>query len=140
MAVGDNPCIPYYEPGARITAHCEAAVTGKRFVAPSDPIQSGPELNTSVDGSNIVVSHAGAGARALGVAAYDQAIGGKVPVLCGPGMVVPVTAEAGITAGAQVQVGVNGQAVTWGATIATQPVGLCLDTVLTGEDAPIRLY
>ena len=52
-----NECIPYYEPGERITGHCETAVTGKRFVAVSDNIQSGPGLNTGTAGGNIVISH-----------------------------------------------------------------------------------
>jgi hypothetical protein len=86
-----------------ITAHCEAAVIGKRFVKISDPKQAGSTLTPSgadtVTGGNIVISQAAAAGDAIfGVADKDGAIGGKVGVLRA-GHVVPMTAGGAITAG-----------------------------------------
>jgi hypothetical protein len=137
MAVGDNECIPLYEPGSRVTAHCEAAVIGKRFVDISDPMQSGPGLSATSEGGNIVVSPCAAAAKALGVAAYDQAIGGKVGVLMS-GMIVPVTCSAAITAGAEVEVATGGKAVTLSTGKA---VGKAVSTTAGADvDVFVKLY
>lgn len=130
--------IPFYEEGTRPTGHCEAAVTGKRFVAISDDIQGtgSPGLTDAVTGGNIVISPCAAGAKAFGVASWDGAIGAKVTVLRAP-LIVPVTAQGAINAGAEVEVGTNGRALTIGAGIAA---GVCLNTVADGEDAMIALY
>lgn len=139
MARGDNECIPLYEPGAAISAKAEAAVTGKRFVDISDPKEGpvlGAGLSSTVEGQNIVCSHAAAGARALGVASYDAGVGERFYVIRG-GHVVPVTAGANITAGQQVEVGTSGQAIPLASGIA---VGKALDDAASGADALIALY
>lgn len=130
-----NECIPFYEPGARLTASCEAAVTGKRLVDISDPIQSGPGLSSTSEGGNLVVSHATAAGKVLGVASHDAAIGAKVTVICEG--VVPIKAGGNIATGAEVEVGTNGQAVTLDSGKA---VGRCLSAATSGADAMIRLY
>lgn len=132
-----NECMPYFEPGSRISARCSAAVTGKRFVAISGNIQSGPGLSSTSEGGNLQVAHAGAGTKAFGVAGYDGASGELIPVLNGPGMVVPVTAGANIAAGAEVEVGSNGQAIT---LASGKAVGMCLTAATNGADAMVRLY
>lgn len=123
-----NECIPFYDPGATITAQTTAIVTGKRCVGISG--------NRATDG-NISVAHAAAGTRAFGVAAYDAASGAKVPVLRGSGRVVPITCSANIAANAQVEVTTNGQVATLAAGIA---IGVCITAATSGNDAQISLY
>ncbi|GAA3781229.1 DUF2190 family protein [Micromonospora maritima] len=122
-----NEAIPFYEPGRRITCHATAGVTGKRFVNIS--------ANRQSDG-NFSVAHATAAGAAFGVAAYDAATGEKVGVLRGSGFVVPVTAGGTIAAGARVEVGSNGQAVTIASGIA---VGIAMTGATSGNDAIIAL-
>jgi uncharacterized protein DUF2190 len=122
-----NECIPYYEDADRITAKCEAAVTGKRFVDVSDPLSS--------DG-NIVISPATAKGMALGVASHDAAIGARVTVLV-KNMVVPVTASGTIEPGEEVQVAAGGKAVKWSDGRA---VGRALAKATDGQDCKILLY
>lgn len=122
-----NENIGVYEPGADITGHATAAVTGKRFVAISG--------NRQTDGS-LSVAHAGAGLRAFGVSKYDAASGGKVGVMRGNSRVVFVTAGANIAANAEVEVGTNGQAITKSAGVS---VGVCVTAATSGNDAEISL-
>lgn len=131
-------CIPYYEPGEQITAHCEAAVTGKRLVGISDPRQgpAGGALSPTAEGQNIVVSHAAAGGDAIGVAAHDGAVGAKVGVLASPGFVVPITADGAISANGLVEVGTAGKAKAFG---TGKVVGIALDDAADGADAMIKL-
>jgi hypothetical protein len=120
-------CTPYKMPGTEITAQTTAVVTGKRFVGISGDILA--------DGS-LRVAHAAAGTRAIGVAKYDAASGGKVGVFRGARMVVPVTAGANIVAGAAVEVGTNGQAITLASGVA---VGYAETAAVSGQDARICL-
>src|ERR1044072_4959732 len=123
-----NECNPYFEPGTRLTVKAEAALTGKRFVAVSDPLAS--------DGS-VVVSAAPAQSKVLGVAAYDVAEGKRGIALCGP-MIVPVTASAGIEPGEDVQVATGGKAVKCSDGAA---VGEALNKpAAEGQDVMVRLY
>lgn len=133
-----NECIPYYEPGGRLTCHVEADVTGKRFVAVTDPKQAASAgLTTSVTGGNIVVSPCGAGARGLGVAVYDKAAGGKVPVIAAPGTIVPVLAGAAITGGNEVEVAAGGKVIPLNTGKA---VGMAVGDASNNTDALIKLY
>lgn len=132
-----NECIPYYEAGARITAHCEAAVVGKTCVMISNDRQSGPALSTSADGGNIVVSTATAAGRILGVASHNAAIDEKVTVLTQPGIVLPITAAAAITAFQQVEVGALGKVTPLAAGVA---IGVALADAAINTDAQIKLY
>lgn len=120
-------CTPYKMPGTEITAQTTAVVTGKRFVGISGDILA--------DGS-LRVAHAAAGTRAIGVAKYDAVSGGKVGVFRGARMVVPVTAGANIVAGAAVEVGTNGQAITLASGVA---VGYAESAAVSGQDARICL-
>lgn len=133
-----NDCIPYYEPGADLTAHCEAAVIGKRFVAISDPVQNPiAGLASTAVGGNIVVSLSGADdVKTIGVAAYDAAIGKKVGVKACHGIVVPVTASANIATGALVTSDAVGKAIE-AADNAAIILGICLTAALSGADAMI---
>lgn len=133
-----NECIPYYEPGARLTVSAGTALVGKRFVDISATIEAGPALNTGVGGGNIVCAPATAKGLAIGVAAYDAAITTEGSVICAPGTVLPVIADGPITAGDEVEVGTAGKAKTKSST--GQAVGRALKTVTDGQEAMIILY
>lgn len=133
-----NPCYPYYEPGTRLTGHATAAVTGKRFAKISGDIQSGPGLSTATDGGNIRVATCGAGEKAVGVFGHDQASGQKVPLINGPGIVVPMTSGAAITAGQEVQSDATGRAIP---LAAGKSNGMALSGVGAADtDVMVRLY
>jgi predicted RecA/RadA family phage recombinase len=120
-----NELIPYSEPGQQVTAQATATVTGKRFVNISG--------NRTANG-NYSVAHATAAGSVFGVSKYDAASGDPVGVIRGG--IVPVTAGGTIAAGARVEVGTNGQAVTLASGIA---VGTCCDAATNGNDARIAL-
>jgi predicted transcriptional regulator len=122
-----NECIPYYEDATRITVKAEAAVTGKRFVDVSDPLSS--------DG-NIVVSHATAKGKAVGVVSHDAAEGKRVTLLRAP-LIVPVTASGTIEPGEEVQVATGGKAVKFSDGRA---VGVALAKATDGNDCKVALY
>jgi hypothetical protein len=73
------------------------------------------------------------------VSKYDAASGAKVGVIREG--VVPITAGANITAGAQVMADATGQAITyvWAGAAVPVVVGICLADVLSGADAEIAL-
>lgn len=132
-----NECVPKYEPGARVTGHCEAAVIGKRFVDISDPKQGGglTALDSTASGGNVVISPATAGGTKCGVASHDQAIGKKVTFIADG--VVPVNCDGNVTAGQEVEVGTAGKAKTLGTGRA---VGRAWSSAASGADALIKLY
>jgi hypothetical protein len=134
-------CIPYYEPGGRITAHADVALTGKRFVAISATKQPGATLTTSgvdqTSGGNIRVGNPAAGARTLGVASHDAPVGSKVTVISTPGTVVPVTTVAALLANVEVETDAAGRAVALGAGRAR---GVTLADAPAGGDAMVKLY
>lgn len=123
-----NQCIPYHEPGHRISARAKVAVTGKRFVDISDGIHA-------TDGT-MQVSPASAGGPAFGVAGWDAGIGEAVTVLRQP-LIVPVTAGGQITAGEDVEVGADGKAVKLADGVA---VGRAVSSATSGADCQVALY
>jgi hypothetical protein len=120
-------CIPFKMPGSDVTGQASATIVGCRFVSISGNMQA--------DGS-ITVAHTAAGLRALGVSKYDAATGEKVGVYCGKNYVLPVTAGANIAAGAAVEVGTNGQAITLASGVA---VGVAETAATSGQPARVRL-
>lgn len=139
-----NDAVTFYEPGSDITGYCTAAVGGKRFVKISANKRgtistSGVDkgLDTTASGGNVSIALADAAGRIFGVARYDGAIGAYVPVVRASKVVVPVVAEAAITAFSEVQVGAAGGAVTKSAGIA---VGYAIADAASGADAQICLY
>jgi Uncharacterized conserved protein (DUF2190) len=151
MSDAANECIPYYEPGTRITGNAKEAVTGKRFVKIAAKTQSGPELSSTAEGSNIQIEHASAGAQAFGVSSHDAAKNEKVTILRGGAMVVPVFASVAMSAGEEVGVGADGKAVKavksseaeikeGKGDYKVEAVGLLLDDVAEGGDAMVALY
>jgi len=125
-----NECIPLFDPGSALTATASAAVTGKRFV----DVTAG--LNAA-NGTLATVAHAAPAARALGVAVRDTASGARLTVETRPGAVVPVTAGATIAAGAEVEVGSAGQAIT---LASGKACGKALSAATSGNDVFVRLY
>lgn len=145
-----NEAIPFYEDAKRITGHCKAAVTGKRFVAIAADAQGNtPGLSDDALGGNIVIQHAAAKAgRVLGVSSYDAAKDDKVTVLRGC-QVVPVKAGVAMSAGQEVGVGAEGVAVKAeapseaevkeGKLTKVPSVGYILADVAEGADAMVAL-
>ncbi len=126
-----NECIPLYRPGADLTFQASANVVGKTFVN----ITGAVNATTGALGS---VGPCAAAAKAIGVASYDAPAGTRVPVIMGPGHIVPVTCGAAITAGAEVEVGSNAKAVT---LASGKPVGRALSTTSAADtDVFVRLY
>lgn len=135
-----DPCIPLYEPATRLTGRPTATITAGTFVNVSATLPS-PALGTDSTGGNIPIATCAAGARALGVAESDGVNGGpKIGVLCGPGMVVPMTADGAVTFAQEVEVGTAGKPKTWGGTVGTARVGKALSTAADGAVVYIRLY
>lgn len=132
-----NDCIPLYET-ADVSAITTGAVTGSRFVNISATVSSGPGLSTTSEGSNIKVAHATAAGITFGVSRQDAASGAHVGVIGTPGRIVPVTAGGAITAGAQVEVGTAGKAVTIASGVAR---GQAINTVAAdGDTVYVKLY
>jgi hypothetical protein len=127
-----DPAIPYYEPGERISGINGSAspIVSKTFVDVNGNKNTG-------DPRTINVKTCAAAAKAIGVAGQDIAVGERGVLLTSPGMVVPVTAGGTLTAGQEVEVGANGQAVT---LAAGKAVGKALDGATAGNDAMIKLY
>ena len=115
-----------YAPGADITAQATAAVTARRFVAVS---------GNRTSAGNVAAAPATAGGRVFGVAKEDAVLGELFGVACDG--VVKVTAGGAIAAFAEVEVGVNAQAVTKASGVA---VGYALTGAASGTDAEIHLY
>lgn len=122
-----NECIPYYRPGQDVTALTTTAVVGKTFV----------DWTTAWTTNLGSVGTAAAGGKVAGVAAYDAPITSRVAVIRGKGQIVPVTAGAAITAGAEVEVGTGGKVVTKASGVA---VGRALNTGVNNQDCIVELY
>ena len=87
----------------------------------------------------IPIGPCAAGAKAFGVAAYDQpTIGGLVAIIRGKGSVVPLTSGAAITFNAEVEVDGSGRAIPFS---SGAKVGKAMETVGgAGIDVLIELY
>jgi hypothetical protein len=142
-----NECIPLKSAAYTrvITVHCTLGVTGKKFVAAISGRQSGGLAGLAADplatndGSDyIVAGPPAAGAAVGGVAMWDQVALGKVPIISGPGTVLPCTSGAAITAGAEVQVDATGAVVPFASGIK---VGRALTAAAgSGVDVEVELY
>lgn len=111
-----NETKPLFRPGAEVTALTTAAVTGKRFVGVS-------ATRDTVTGL-VKVAHATGATKPFGVAAADIASG--KPGLVQRGGILFVTSGGAINAGAEIEVGANGKAVTKASGVS---VGVALETV-----------
>jgi hypothetical protein len=123
-----------------MTLHAGYAITGKTFVGPAGGYQSqGPLLATDPlatgDGGNLIAAAAPtAGGPVAGVAMWDVVSGGKVVVIRGVGVFLPVTSGAAVTIGDYLKVDTSGRVVTAAQTTAgSQPanwvVGVAHSTV-----------
>lgn len=135
-----NLCVPYYEPGSRVTGRAfGAAVIGKRFVkvaGKKDPGSRG--LDPGATGGNILIAPAAAAdAATFGIAEHDAAVGKTTTVLRG-GFVVPVTAGVAITAGNLINSGAAGKAAV--AADLTTAKGIALSDAAVDEDCVVALF
>ena len=110
-----NECKPLFRPGDQITVLATGAVTGSTFVDVSATRDTASGL--------VKVNTASAAAKAFGVATSDIASGATGSVIR-EGLVF-VTAGGSISAGAEVEVGSNGKAVT---LASGRAVGKALET------------
>jgi|SRR5215831_4269141 len=116
-----NECIAYYEgPYTQtLTVHAGYAITGKTFAGPLTSYQDqGPGLATDPLGANPggnlqAAAAPTAGGEVSGVASWDAAQNAKAVLIRGAGTVVPVTAGAAVTVGAELQVDTSGRVVPY---------------------------
>ena len=121
-----NEAKPLFRPGADVTVLTTAAVTGKTVVGVSATVDASTGL--------IKVATATGAAKAFGVASRDIASGDIGHILRGG--IVNVTAGGANTAGAQVEVGSGGKAVTLASGV---PVGTALSTGSNNNDVLVAL-
>lgn len=133
MAV--NECIPKYEPGADLTGHCSAGVTGRRFLVISGNKQGVEAVSDDTTGGNVLVAMSGVDGVVFGVAGYDAAINKKVKIVRGYGKVVPVESGGAINAGDFVKSDATGRAIAHGGT--GRATGRCLRTVGAAGQFPL---
>lgn len=136
-----NICTPFYMTGD-VSFKASAAVTGKRFVAPSGNRTGGPGMSTDL-ANTYVAAHCPANGKASGVAKYDVAQGDYGPQFGTPGTILPVTADGAIAAGDLIVVGSAGKAkaatVASGVVTGGIVVGLAMTGAADGTDAQIKL-
>lgn len=122
-----NECIPFYEPGDRVTAKAGSTVTGKQLVAVSATRDS--------DG-RIVVAPATAAGRVFGVASHDAATGEVVTIIREG--IVPITAtNATISAFGEVEVATGGKVVAKSSGVA---IGYVITDCAANGEAQVALY
>lgn len=124
-----NECIPLYRPGADLTCLTTGAVTGCTFV----DISATRDTATGL----IKVVTATAAGKSFGIAAFDAASGAKVSVVRNKGAIVPVLCGGVIAAGAEVEIGSGGKAVTIASGIAR---GRAVETGANNVVSFIELY
>lgn len=134
-----NVCTPFFE-DPDVTYRATAAVIGKRFIAPSGNRTGGPGLSSDLQNA-YRMAHAPAKGRATGVSRYDVPVDGLAAVFGKPGRIVPVTAEAAIAAGAQIEVGAAGQAITLAVAPAVPGVvvGVAMTGAVAGADVEVKI-
>jgi hypothetical protein len=139
-----NQLVPYFEPGAEITAQASVALLGMRCVV-IDPaktnFQSQADLSNTSDDSNVWVKKPAAGAHIFGVAGWDCAINKFVTIFRGPGMCVPIkaAAAAALAPGVEVETDANGEVV---ALTTGKAVGMNMRNFSAGANnfAAVLLY
>lgn len=118
-----------------VTGRATADVVGGRFLKVSANMTSGPGLASTSEGGLISVAHADAGGAAFGVSGYDAVNGKNVQVWRGK-IIVPVYAEAALSAFQEVKVGTSGKALPLTATV--DPVAASVATGVIGSNTAIR--
>jgi hypothetical protein len=126
----------YKKPGQDFTGEATAAITGRKFVNYSANRDGGGAAALGSDLTNVPkIAHATAAGPACGVANHDAASGSLVGVTAGG--IVSVTSGGTIAAGAEVEVGAAGVAVT---IASGKAVGICVTGTTVGLIAEIDLY
>jgi hypothetical protein len=129
-----NECIPYYEPGGRLTVEAKVPLLAKRILKLG---AAGAKVNGKVLPADLATAPADI---ILGVCGFDQPDVGYTTVAysVGVGYVVPLTSGGAISVGAWVTAGAGGKAVT----TATQAdaIGRALSaTTGADQDVVVRL-
>lgn len=120
-----NETKPLFRPGANVTAVTTAAVTGKTFV----------DVSAAPGGDGLIkVATSTAAVKPFGVAGGDIASGATGLILRGG--ILNVTAGGAIAAGAEVEVGASGRAVT---LASGKSVGKAVSAGTSGNDVLIAL-
>jgi hypothetical protein len=127
-----NEYTPVFQPGENPSGKCTAAVTGKRLVASSADIPGG-----LFGTENIQIAHCGAGAKPIGVAGYDGAIGDTIPIFRNG--VGPLTAGAvNLAANTPLMSDAQGRVVLW--TTGNHCIGVSVSaSVNVGDDIGVAL-
>lgn len=120
-----NEAKPLFRPGANVTVKTTAAVTGKTFVG----VSAAPDADGLIKAAT-----ATAATKAFGVAARDIASGDTGLILRGG--IVNVTAGGTIAAGAEVEVGSGGKAVT---LASGKSVGTAVNAGTSNNDVLVAL-
>lgn len=120
-----NEAKPLFRPGANVTVKTTAAVTGKTFVG----VSAAPDADDLIKAAT-----ATAATKAFGVAARDIASGDVGLILRGG--IVNVTAGGTIAAGAEVEVGSGGKAVT---LASGKSVGTAVSAGTSNNDVLVAL-
>jgi hypothetical protein len=136
----NNLCVPYYEPGDRVTGRAFGApVVGKRFVSVAgkkDPGSTG--LDPGATGGNVLIApSAAADDTTIGVAEHDADIGKTTAVLMGD-FIVPVTAGVAIVAGNLINSGAGGKAAV--AADLAHAKGIALTDAAVDADCVVKLF
>lgn len=136
-------CVPYYE-GAyarKLTvAIITTAAVARRFIGPMTSFQSGPGLASTAEGGNLqAVGVPAAGGEVGGVAAFDGAIGGKIAVYSGEGVILPCESGAAVAVGDELKVDAQGRVIPQGGT--GRKVGKAHSSAAgAGTDVAVELY
>lgn len=136
--MANNDCLPFYEPGKRVTGVVTTApVVGKTLVkigaSRAHPVGLQPDASTA---NNINVLTCTAAAWAFGVAAFDAAVGQLVTIIRGSGYIVPITALGAIAAGAALDAATGGKVATHSAGVI---IGYAVADAADGEDTQVAL-
>lgn len=132
-----NDCTAFYRPGQDITCQASAALTGCQLVQISGNRTGGPLLSTDL--KNVYqVGLTVQGGRAFGVAGYDVANGGLVPVKREG--ILPVKTGGVIAAAAEVEATAAGLIITASATATRRIVGQVLTGAASGGLAEFELF
>ena len=145
----NNECIPLVEgpyTQTRTVFITTNPVTGKMFVGPVTGRQSGGLGGLSADplptndGSNYTVAGPPANGGAIsGVACWDQVASARVPIISGPGTIVPVTSASAISIGQLLSASATGAVQT--ATTGQVIVGKARSAAAgSGVDVEVELY
>lgn len=138
-------CIPVYE-GAyaqHLTVQVGATVAGCRFLGPLTSFQSDPlALASSAGGGNIqCAGYPSAGGAVSGVSKWDGPTGGgKIGIIRGAGVILPVIAGAAVAVGDELKVTTAGKVIPWATSGVKVGRAHTATTTGDGDTILVELY